>query len=135
MNRPTQTNRYQKTGTEPGSTLKGVHVARFLAASLLALNIILVMSILFSPNGLPGYRKQNQQVRELEGKVLELKADNQKLFDKIKSLKTSPKAQEKLVRQELGWSRENEIILEFADKENEGGEKAAVPIKPFGALK
>ena len=49
----------------------------------------------------------------------------------IQSLKASSKAQEKLVRQQLGWVRENEIILESAEKDDEGGEKAVGPIKPF----
>ena len=102
---------------------------------MLALNLILIYAIVSSSNGLPGYKKQNQQVKELEQKVLSLKIENQKLFEMVQSLKTSPKAQEKLVRQELGWVRENEIMLESADKENEGGQKAAGPIKPFSLPK
>ncbi len=35
----------------------------------------------------------------------------------------------------LAGSRENEIILESTDKENEGGEKASEPIKPFSIPK
>ncbi len=103
MNRPTQTNRYQQNEVKPRFTVRGVYVARLLVGLLLALNIVLIFTILFSSNGLPGYRKQNQQVKELEEKVLKLKIENQKLFEMIQSLKTSPKAQEKLVRQELGW--------------------------------
>jgi cell division protein FtsB len=102
---------------------------------LLGLNIVFILTILFSSSGLPGYRKQNRQVRELEEKVLKLKIENQKLFEMIQSLKTNSKAQEKLVRQELGWVRENEIVLESTDKENEGGDKAAGPIKPFNLPK
>ncbi|HYA42939.1 MAG TPA: septum formation initiator family protein, partial [Syntrophobacteraceae bacterium] len=84
-----------------------------------------------SPNGLPGYRKQNQQVKELDEKLLKLRVENQKLFEIVQAIKTSPKAQEKLVRRELGWVRENEIILESAEKENEGAQKGDVPVKPF----
>ena len=131
MNRPTQTNRYQQNGKQPRFTVKGVYIVRLLVCLLLALNFILIYAIVFSSNGLPGYRKQNQQVKELEQKVLKLKVENQKLFEMVQSLKVSPRAQEKLVRQELGWVRENEIILESGNKENEGGEKAVGPIKPF----
>jgi len=135
MNRPTQTNRYQQNTAQSRFAVKGVHVARILAGLLLALNLILIYAIVFSSNGLPGYRKQNQQVKELEQKVLKLKIENQKLFEIVQSIKASPKAQEKLVRQELGWARENEIIMESPGKENEGGEKAAGPIKPFSLPK
>jgi len=135
MNRMTQVNRYQQKPVKPRFTVKGVYIARLLVAVLLALNVVLILAILFSPNGLPGYRNQKLQVKELESKVLRLKEENQKLFEMIQSLKTNSKAQEKLVRQELGWVRENEILLESTDKENEGGEKAAGPIKPFSLPK
>ncbi len=135
MNRLIQTNRYQHKGAVSRFTVRGVSVARLLVGLLLALNLILVYAIFFSSNGLPGYRKQNRQVKELEEKVLKLKVENQKLFEMVQAVKTNPKAQEKLVRQELGWVRENEIILESADKGNGGGDKAAAPIKPFGIPK
>jgi cell division protein FtsB len=135
MNRLTQTNRYQQKGTASKFTIRGVSMARLLVGLFLALNLILIYAIFFSSNGLPGYRKQNRHVKELEEKVLKLKIENQKLFEMVNALKTSPKAQEKLVRQELGWVRENEIILESADKGNETGDKATVPIKPFSIQK
>ena len=135
MSRPTQTNRYQQNEVKPRFTVRGVYIARLLVAILLGLNIVFILTILFSSSGLPGYRKQHQQVKGFEEKVLKLKIENQKLFEMIQSLKTSPKAQEKLVRQELGWVRENEIILESAEKKNEGGEKAIGPIKPFSVPK
>ncbi len=131
MNRPTQANRYQQNTVKPRFSFKGIHIARLLVMFLLLLNIALVYTIVFSSKGLPGYKKQNQQVKELEEKVLKFRVENQKLFEMIKSLKNSPKAQEKLVRQELGWVGENEIILESGGKQHEGGEKAAGPMKPF----
>ncbi len=135
MNRPTQTNRYQQKEAKPRFSVKGVYIARLLVGILLGLNIVFILTILFSSSGLPGYRKQDQQVKELEQKVLKLKIENQKLFEMIQSLKASPKAQEKLVRQELGWVRDNEIILQSPENKNEGGEKADGPIKPFSLPK
>jgi cell division protein FtsB len=135
MSRPTQTNRYQQKEAKPRFSVRGVYIARLLVGILLGLNIVFILTILFSSSGLPGYRKQNQQVKELDEKVLKLKIENQKLFEMIQSFKTSPKAQEKLVRQELGWVRENEIILESPEKKNEGDEKAIGPIKPFSVPK
>lgn len=135
MNRPIQANRYQQTGSNSRFTVRGVSIARLLVIVLLALNIVLIYAIAFSSNGLPGYRKQNRQVKELEEKVLRLKVENQKLFEMVQAIKTSPKAQEKLVREELGWVRENEIILESVDKGNDGERGAVVPVKPFGIPK
>ncbi len=130
MNRVTQANRYQQKESTSSFNFRGVSVARLLVGLLLALNITLIYAIVFSSNGLPGYRKQHRQVKELEEKVLKLKVENQQLFEMVQALKTSPKAQEKLVRRELGWVRDNEIILEFSGKGSEG-DREAVPIKPF----
>ncbi len=135
MSRPTQANRYQQNGVRQTFSFKGIFIARLLFFLLLALNVFLVYTILFSSKGLPGYKKQNLQVKELEEKVLRLRVENQKLFEMIQSLKNSPKAMEKLVRQELGWVRENEIVLESAGRQNEGAEKPAGPIKPFSLPK
>jgi cell division protein FtsB len=135
MSRLIQTNRYQQKVAASRFTVRGVSVARLLVGLLLALNALLICAILFSSNGLPGYRKQCRQVKELEEKVLRLKVENQKLFEMVQVFKTNSKAQEKLVRHELGWVRENEIVMESADKENERGDKAVVPIKPFGIPK
>jgi cell division protein FtsB len=99
------------------SWIKGVHVLRFLVACLLALNIALLYAILFSSHGLPSYRKQTEQVKELEARIVKLRQDNQKLFEWIQALKNNPKALDKLVRQELGWVKDNEIVLEFPEKE------------------
>jgi cell division protein FtsB len=135
MSLPTQTNRYQQNAVKPRFSVKGVYIARLLVGILLGLNIVFILTILFSSSGLPGYRKQDQQVKELEEKVLKLKIENQQLFEMIQSLKASTKAQEKLVRQQLGWVRENEIILESAEKKDEGGDKAVGPIRPFSLPK
>ena len=135
MSRPTPTNRYQPKEAKPRFSVRGVYIVRLLVGILLGLNIVFILTILFSSSGLHGYRKQGRQVKELEEKVLKLKIENQKLFETIQSLKTSSKAQEKLVRQELGWVRENEIILESPEKKKEGVEKAIGPIKPFSVPK
>jgi len=135
MSRPTHTNRYQQNEVKPRFSVKGVYILRLLVGILLGLNIVFIFTILFSSSGLPGFRKQDQQVKELDEKVLKLKIENQKLFEMIQSLKASSKAQEKFVRQQLGWVRENEIILESADKDDEWSEKAVGPIKPFSVPK
>lgn len=106
-------------------------MARLLVFILLFLNGLLLYAICFSSHGLPGYRKQNEQVRELEERIVRLKEDNQSFFDKIQALKNDPRAQEKLVRQELGWVRDNEVILEFPERESGTGGKSGSASKPF----
>ncbi len=126
--RVTQNKKHQENGGRE-LRIKGVNIARMLVGVFLVLNCILIYAILFSSRGLPGYRQQNQQVKELEEKILGLKVENQKLFEMIQALKADAKAQEKLVRQELGWVRENEVVLEIPQKTD------ALPEKPVGGKK
>ncbi len=131
--RVSQDTRYQENGAKKEIKIKGVYVVRLLVGGLLLLNVILIYAILFSSHGIQGYRRQNEQVRELEEKILKLKTENQKLFELIQSIKGDPKAQEKLVREELGWVREDEIVLEIPEKADGAGVKPgriAIPAGP-----
>ncbi len=104
---------YEGSNESLGSLFGGVHLLHCLVLILIALNVILLYALFFSSQGIPGYRQQCAQVRELEDKILNLKRENQKLFDKITSFKNDPLAQERQVRQELGWVREDEVMIEF----------------------
>ncbi|MCE5333639.1 MAG: septum formation initiator family protein [Desulfobacteraceae bacterium] len=130
--RVSQDNRPQENGVKKEARIKGVHIVRFLVGGLLVLNFFLIYAILFSSHGIQGYRRQNEQVRELEEKILKLKTENQKLFEMIQSLKADRKAQEKLVREELGWVRENEMVLDIPEFNGESGPKHGGAKKPAG---
>jgi cell division protein FtsB len=77
------------------------------------LNIFLLYSIFFSNQGILGFRQQYQQARELQTKIRKLKSENQKLFNQIQALKNDPQAQERQVREHLGWTRDDELVVEF----------------------
>jgi cell division protein FtsB len=106
-------------GEDKGSALSGMTLLLLLVAGLLLLNFLLFQSIFFSSQGILGFRNQSGQVEELEAKIRNLKEENQKLFRKIQAFKNSPRAQEKMVREELGWIRDNELLIEFQQKESQ----------------
>ncbi len=116
--RVTPAKHHQTDNRERTLKVKGVYVLSLLVCGLLCLNGILIYAIFFSSHGLPGYKLQNEQVRQMEERILALKQQNQRLFEMIQAIKTDPKAQERLVRQELGWVRENEVVLEFPDTDD-----------------
>lgn len=91
----------------------GINVFWILIVVMLALNLILLHRIFFSAQGIAGFQNQNQQVREMENRIRQLREENQNLYNKIQALKTNPQSQERLVREELGWVRQNELIVEF----------------------
>lgn len=93
--------------------MKGSHVLISLCGTLLVLNALLVYCILFSNQGIPGFRQQKSQVDEVERKITKLKEENQTLFEHIQGFKQNTHAQERFVRQQLGWAKENELVFEF----------------------
>ena len=110
-------NPHDVPGEEQRSFFRSIYLLPVLVSVLLLLNVLLFQRILFSSQGIPGFRNQCALVEELESKVRNLKEENQRLFNKIQAFKNSPRAQEKMVREGLGWVRENELLIEFQQKE------------------
>jgi cell division protein FtsB len=97
----------------PDLDLPGTSILQALLVIILTLNLVLFHAIFFSDRGLPGYRQQNRQVEELAAKVGTLRQQNRRTFNRIQALKNDPRSLEKIVRQELGWARPNELLFEF----------------------
>lgn len=95
----------------------GNRVLRLLVLFLAGLNCALMYGLFFSGQGIWAFRQQNAHVEELEAKVMKLQKENQKLYRKIQAFKNDPEAQERLVRQQLGWVRGNELVVEFTPTE------------------
>ncbi len=93
--------------------LAGFTVIRFLCVALLVLNLLLVSSIFFSSNGIWGYRLKSVQVKEIEARINALQRDNQRMYRKIMHFKTDRRAQERLAREQLGWVKKDELVIEF----------------------
>lgn len=93
--------------------LPATTILQALFVIVLTLNLVLYYAIFFSDRGLPGYRQQLRQVEALANKVNVLREQNRKAFQRIQALKNDPRSLEKIVRQELGWTRPNELMFEF----------------------
>jgi cell division protein FtsB len=99
------------------SILPANRALRLLVLFLIGLNCALIYGLFFSGQGILAYRHQCAQVEDLEAKVLKLRKENQKLYMKIQAFKNDPDAQERLVRQQLGWAKGNELVVEFTPSE------------------
>jgi len=108
-----------KHNDKRGILPRGVHLLWCVTLVLLAINAGLLYGIFFSSEGIPGYHQQRTHIKDLEAKVRALQKENSRLFEKIQNLKSDPLAQEKLVRQHLGWTRPNELVIEFPSPEAE----------------
>lgn len=94
----------------------GIRFLQILTWILVVLNGLVIYGIFFYSQGLIGYRQKQLQVKEAQERNEALKAENHHLFVKIKNAKTDTRAQERLVREQLGWVKDNEIVIEFLPK-------------------
>jgi len=81
--------------------------------TLLALAVVVVPLRIMDEQGLPRYRA-------LSGELVEIRAENQRLFREVRdlerdvrALRTDPAAIERIARDELGMLRPGEILFQF----------------------
>ena len=73
-------------------------------------SIVFLVSFLFSKGGIAELQKSRHRVAGLQADVDRLRHENQRLGGEIASLKRSTLAGERIAREDLGMSREGEIV-------------------------
>jgi cell division protein FtsB len=81
----------------------------FLMVSLVLL--LLLVHALFGKRGYFELKKMKDQKENLDRQIEQLKSENKQILEEIKSLKTDPKAIEKIAREELGLVKPGEIKI------------------------
>lgn len=87
-------------------------LALSVPATVLVLAVVGVPVMVFGANGLPRHRRlaaqlqaQREENRRLTREVLQLQAE-------LSAFESDPRARERAVRDELGWVRPDEVIVE-----------------------
>lgn len=89
------------------------HAKTFLVLLVTCL-VILVYAVL-GDQGFLHLHRLKHELRDLQQQVAEIEAENQKLREEIKRLKTDPECIDRIARQELGMLRENETLFIFRE--------------------
>jgi cell division protein FtsB len=90
------------------------------------LTVIFLISFVFSEQGISELQRSRATVQELESDIAALRVENERLASEIESIKSSTFVVEKIAREDLGLSREGEIIY-MLPREATPGERAAQP--------
>ncbi|MCS6925771.1 MAG: septum formation initiator family protein [Candidatus Binatia bacterium] len=88
-------------------------VRRLWFPFLLVLYLFLALSLLVGDRGLLHLHKLRHELRSLEGTALTLLRENEALRERIRRLQEDDEFLEKVVREELGYVREHEIVYRF----------------------
>lgn len=91
-------------------TLKAV----ILLASVMS--VVFAVSFFFSDRGLPELQHARTRVAELRADIARLEAENTKLRAEIDSVKRSSYAIERIAREDLGMSRNGEVVYMLPKK-------------------
>ena len=80
-----------------------------MLASVLAL-IALIVGSLFGDRGMIRLVEQRQRAEALQRRIDDLRAENHRLAEEVRGLKSDPRAVERLAREQLGLARPGETV-------------------------
>lgn len=90
-------------------------IQRLIPFALLVLTLVLVPLRLLEPEGVPRYLALKRELRLAQTKTAELKENVRTLEQRIDSLAHDPAVIEQIIREELGFVRQDEIVFQFSD--------------------
>lgn len=98
------------------------------ARYILAFGLFLIaMHDVFGSHGLLAMRRTQAQVKQLRGEVDRLNQENTELSKQVQSLRTDPKAVERIARDELGLARPGEMIFKLPEQPQASQQPAKKP--------
>ena len=86
---------------------------RIFVGLSLAINCILLYSLIWGDQGLRAYRNLKEQHYFLESRIKDLDERNIALSKEIRLLRSDEKYQEKVIRQRFNFVKDNEILYIF----------------------
>jgi len=88
-------------------------MAWLMPFGLLVYAMCSVPARLVSEEGLPRYRRLQEQLTKIRGENVTLAGDIDRLNREVKALLHDPEAVERIARDELGMIREGELLFQF----------------------
>ena len=85
----------------------------------LALLALLVHDI-FGTHGFIAMRRTQKEIEQIREEIGRINNENKSLADQVSSLKTDPKAIERIAREEMGLARPGELIYKLPDPAKPG---------------
>jgi cell division protein FtsB len=95
---------------EAGAYLRR-NARRILVFALLAL----FLHDIFGPHGFLAMRRTQRQIDEVREQISKMNQENKSLAEEVNSLKTDPKAIERIARGEMGLARPGELIFKLPE--------------------
>src|SRR5271156_3458644 len=78
---------------------------------LIAGFVLLLLQDIFGTHGVLAMRRSQAEARKIQQEITQLDAENKKLQDHVKDLKTDPSTMECIAREDFGLARPGELIF------------------------
>jgi len=92
--------------------------------------VLLLLQDVFGTHGVLAMRRSQKEAAEVQREIQQLNQENQKLQNRVQSLKTDPGAIERIAREEMGLARPGEYIFKIQPKPGEPSTPLAKPAEP-----
>ena len=103
------------------STIEAEEYLRRNARQILGLALfVLLMHDIFGTHGFIAMRRTQKEIEEIRQQIGKINTENKSLSDQVNSLKTDPKAIERIAREEMGLARPGELIYKIPDSSKPG---------------
>jgi cell division protein FtsB len=89
----------------------GAFLRRNLYWFLIAGFVLLLLQDIFGTHGVLAMRRSQAEARKIQHEITQLDAENKKLRDHVKDLKTDPSTIECIAREDIGLARPGELIF------------------------
>jgi cell division protein FtsB len=87
--------------------------------------VALAVHDVFGAHGFLAMRRTQKQIEEIRGNIDHLNRENTALGGEVQSLKTDPKAIERIAREEMGLARPGEVIIKLPPPDPSTGTNSA----------
>jgi cell division protein FtsB len=94
----------------------------------LALFALLIHDI-FGPHGFIAMQRTQKEIEQVRDQIGKLNNENKSLSEQVTSLKTDPKAIERIAREEMGLARPGEIIYKLPESATPENVQGSIPQK------
>lgn len=100
----------------PISNMRGMRRAQKMVMAMgLLLGFGIVVHTLFDPQGLPKRQRLTRELEAVHNANERLRDEAKALRGQIEALRTRPEVQERVIRDELGYVQDGDVILELPE--------------------
>jgi len=97
-----------------GARIYGAH-RKLATAAMLVLVLMLAYHVVFAANGMVAYQRKRAEHEKLRKDILRLQQENNGISQRVRELKSDPRAIEREAREQLKYTRPGEVVFTFPE--------------------